>query len=124
VAKFDLTAAVQEDAERDQVGVRRDLGGDLILGPRAGSSTGGDVVGRVFPGIWAGWLQWRGPAWAADAEHQPGAAVRRGGAQFAAEGDGASAVIVGFDFLGEEGESGRLGPAAARIARPSSVVAE
>ena len=56
VAEFELTAAVQEDAERDEVGVRRDLGGDLILGPRAGPGGGGDVVGRVFPGIWAGCL--------------------------------------------------------------------
>jgi hypothetical protein len=54
VAEFELTAAVQEDAERDAVGVRRDLGGDLMLGPRAGSSGEGDVVGRIFPGIWAG----------------------------------------------------------------------
>jgi hypothetical protein len=76
VAEFELTAAVQEDAELDQVRVRRDLGGDLILGPRAGSRRGGDVVGRVFPGIWAGFLGWRGPAWAGDAEYQPEAAVR------------------------------------------------
>src|SRR6202034_3031127 len=54
---------------------------------------------------------WRGPAWAGDAQYQPGAAVRLVGAQFAAEGDGAAAVVVGFDVLGEEGESGRLGPA-------------
>src|ERR1700678_3566447 len=104
-----LTAAVQEDAERDQAGVSRDLGGDLMLGPRAGSGGGGNVVSRVFPGIRAGCPRWRGPAWADDAEHQPGAAVRRRGAQFAAEGDGAAAVVVGFDFLGEEGESGGFG---------------
>ena len=90
MAEFELTAAVQEDAELDQVGVRRDLGSDLILGPRAGSSGGGDVVGRVFAGIWAGFLGWRGLAWAGDAEYQPSAAVRLGGAQFAAEGDGAA----------------------------------
>jgi hypothetical protein len=43
VAKFELTAAVQEDAERDEAGVRRDLGGDLIPGP-----------GTVLPtdGLW------------------------------------------------------------------------
>src|SRR3984885_3495880 len=108
-AEFNLTANVQEDAELDQAGVRRDLSGDLILGPRAGSRGGGDVVGRVFPGIWAGCLGWRGPAWAGDAQYQPGAAVRLVGAQFAAEGGGAAAVVVGFDLLGEEGESGRLG---------------
>jgi hypothetical protein len=78
VAEFDLAAAVQEDAEPDQVGVRRDLGGDLILSPLAGSGGGGDVVGRVFPGIWAGCPGWRGPAWAAGAECQPGAAVGLG----------------------------------------------
>src|ERR1700689_2452098 len=109
MAEFDLAAAVQEDAECDQAGVRRDLGGDLILGPRAGSGGGGDVVGRVFPGIWAGCPGWRGPAWAGDAEYQPGAAVRLGGAQCAAEGDGAATVVVGFDVLGEEGESGGFG---------------
>ena len=75
MAEFELTAAVQEDAERDEVGVRRDLGGDFILGPRAGSRGGGDVVGRVFPGIWAGCLGWRGLAWAGDAEYQQGAVV-------------------------------------------------
>src|ERR1700678_4294503 len=64
VAEFELTAAVQEDAERDEVGVRRDLGGDLVLGPGAGSRGGRDVVGRVFPGIWTGCLGCRGPAWA------------------------------------------------------------
>src|ERR1700734_1938979 len=109
VAEFELTAAVEEDAERDEAGVRRDLSGDLILGPRAGSGGGGDVVGRVFPGIWAGCPGWRGPAWTGDAEYQPGAAVRLGGAQFATEGDGAATVVVGFDILGDEGESGRLG---------------
>jgi hypothetical protein len=36
VAEFDLAAAVQEDAGPDQVGVRRELGGDLILGPLVG----------------------------------------------------------------------------------------
>ncbi len=101
--------AGQEDAEPDEVGVRRDLGGDLIPGPRAGSRGEVEVVDRVFPGIWAGWLQWPGVAWAGDAEYQSGAAVRLGSAQFAAEGDGAAAIVVGFDFLGEEGESGRLG---------------
>src|SRR3984957_6631086 len=109
VAEFELTAAVQEDAERDEAGARRDLGGDLVPGPRAGSGGGGDVVGRVFPGIWAGCLGWRGPAWAGDAEDQRGAAVRLGGAQLAAEGDGAAALVVGFDVLGEEGESGGFG---------------
>jgi hypothetical protein len=121
VAEFDLAAAVEEDAEPDQVGVRRDLGGDLVLGPRAGSGGGGDVVGRVFPGIWAGCPGWRGPAWAGGAECQPGAAVGLGGAQFAAEGDGAAAVVVGFDVLGEEGGSGGFGDGRVRIARPSSV---
>ena len=110
LAEFDLAAAVQEDAEPDQVGVRRDLGGDLILNPRAGSLGEGDVAGRVVPGIGAGRPGWRGPARAAGPECQPGAAVRPGGAQFAAEGDGAAAVVVGVDFLGEEGESGRALP--------------
>src|ERR1700759_482454 len=109
MAEFDLAAAVQEDAEPDQVGVRRDLGGDLILGPRAGPGGGGDVVGWVVPGIWTGCLGWRGPTRAGGAECQPGAAVRLGGAQFAAEGDGAAVVVVGFDLLGEEGESGGFG---------------
>jgi len=77
MAEFELTAAVQEDAERDEAGVRRDLGGDLIPGPRAGSNGGGDVVGRVVPGTWAGCLGWRGPAWAVEAEYQPGAAVNK-----------------------------------------------
>lgn len=44
MAEFDLAAAVQEDAEPDQVGVRRDLGGDFVLGPCAGSGGGCDVV--------------------------------------------------------------------------------
>jgi hypothetical protein len=109
VAEFDLAAAVQEDAEPDHVGVSRDLGGDLILGPRAGSGGVGDVVGRVFPGIWSGCLGWCGLAWAGAAEGEPGAAVGPGGAQFGAEGDGAAAVVVGVDFLGEEGVSRRLG---------------
>jgi hypothetical protein len=69
VAEFELTAAVQEDAERDQVGVRRDLGGDLILGPLAGSRGEVEVVDRIFPGIWSRWLQWPGMAWAGDAEY-------------------------------------------------------
>ena len=111
VAEFDLAPAVQEDAEPDQVGVRRDLGGDLVLGPRAGSGGGGDVAGRVVPGIWAGRLGWPGLAWAGGAECQPGAGVGLGGAQFGAEGDGAAAVVVGVDVLGEEGESGRFGDA-------------
>ena len=119
VAEFDLASAVQEDTEPDQVGVRRDLGGDLILGPRAGSGGGGDVDGRVVPGIWAGRPRWRGLALAADAERQPGAAVRRVGAQFAAEGDDATAVVTGVDVLGEEGGSGRSGrPRPGSPARP------
>jgi hypothetical protein len=55
VAEFDLAAAVQEDAEPDQVGVRRDLGGDLTLGPLADPGAGGDVVG---PGLLIG-IAWR-----------------------------------------------------------------
>ena len=109
VAEFDLAGAVQEDTEPAQTGVRRDLGGDLMLGPLAGSGGEVEVVDRVIPGIWASWLQWPGVAWAGDAEYQPGAAVRLGGAQFAAEGDGAAAVVLGVDFLGEEGRPGRLG---------------
>jgi hypothetical protein len=109
VAEFDLAAAVQEDAEPDLAGVRRDLGGELVRGPRAGSGGGGEVAGGVVPGIRAGCPQWRGLAWAGGAECQSGAAVRLGGAQFGAEGDGAAAVVVGFNLLGEEGESGRFG---------------
>jgi hypothetical protein len=67
------------------------------------------VAGRGCPGIWAGCPGWRGPARAGDLEYHPGAAVRLGGAQFAAEGDGAAAVVVGFDLLAEEGESGGFG---------------
>ena len=35
VAELDLAAAVQEDAEDDEVGVGRDLGCDLVPGPVA-----------------------------------------------------------------------------------------
>lgn len=68
VAEFDLAAAVQEDAEPDQAGVRRDLGGDLVLGPRAASGGGGDVAGRVYPGICAGCPGWPGLARAGGTE--------------------------------------------------------
>src|SRR3984957_19335401 len=109
VAELELTAADQVDAECDAAGGRRGPGCALVPGPHPGSGGGGDVVGRVFPGIWPGCLGGPGPAWAGDAEDQRGAAVRLGGAQFAAEGDGAAAVVVGFDVLAEEGESGGFG---------------
>jgi hypothetical protein len=44
------------------------------------------------------------PSLAGDAEHRSG-----GGAQVAAEGDGAAAVVVGLDLLAEDGESGGFG---------------
>jgi hypothetical protein len=84
VAEFDLAAAGQEDAEEDVIGVGRELGGDLMPGPVAGSGDGGEVVG----GILSGWLPWRGPI-AGDAEQQSGAVGDAGDAQVAAEGDGA-----------------------------------
>src|SRR5260370_33312859 len=105
VAEFDLAAAVQEDAEDDEAGVGRDLGGDLMPGPVAGSGGDGEVVGGIVPGIRSGWL----PSFADDAEHQSGAVGDVGGAQGAAEDDGAAAVVVGVDLLAEEGESGGFG---------------
>jgi hypothetical protein len=57
VAEFDLAAAVQEDTEPDQAGVRRDLGGDLILGPRAGSGGEGDVSSSMERPIKASWAR-------------------------------------------------------------------
>src|ERR1700733_14875205 len=74
-------------------------------GPPAGPGDGGEVVLGIVPGIWRG----RSRSVAGDAERQSGAVGEVGGAQFAAEGDGPAAVVVGFDFLGEERESGRLG---------------
>src|SRR5580693_5121770 len=105
VAEFDLAAAVQEDAEDDADGVGRDLDGDLVADPVAGSGDGGEVVLGIVPGIRRG----RPPSLAGDAEHQSGAVGDVGGTQVAAEGDGAAAVVVGFDLLAEEGESGGSG---------------
>src|ERR1022692_909647 len=105
VAEFDLAAAVQEGAEDDADGIGRDLGGDLVAGPVTGSRDGGEVVLGIVPGIRWG----RSPSFAGDAEHQSGAVGDAGGAQVAAEGDGAAAVVVGFDLLAEDGESGGSG---------------
>jgi hypothetical protein len=107
VAEFDLAAAVQEDAEDDVGRVGRDLGDDLMPGPVAVSGDEGEVVGGIVPGILSGWSLWRGPFFAG-AEHQAGEAGDVGGAQFAAERDRATAVVVGEDPLAEEGESGGL----------------
>ena len=54
VTEFDLAAAVQEDAEDDADGIGRDMGGDLVAGPVAGSGDGGEVVLGIVPGIWWG----------------------------------------------------------------------
>src|SRR3984957_21237062 len=105
VAELDLAAAVQEEAEDDADGIGRDLGGDLVAGPVAGSGDGGEVVLRIVPGIRWG----RSPSLAGDAEHQSGAVGDVGGTQVAAEGNGAAAVVVGFDLLDEDGESGGSG---------------
>src|ERR1700722_9038907 len=105
-AEFDLAAAVQEDAEDDADGIGRDLGGDLVAGPVAGFADGGGGGLRIAPGIRGG----RAASLAGDAEHQSGAVGDVGGAQVAAEGDGAAAVVVGLDLLAEEGESGGFGP--------------
>src|SRR5580693_8011710 len=51
VAEFDLAAAVQEEAEDDADGIGRDLGGDLVAGPVAGSGDGGEVGLGIMPGI-------------------------------------------------------------------------
>ena len=120
VAEFDLAAAVQEDAEDDADGIGRGLGGDLVAGPVAGSGDGGEVVLGIVPGIRWG----RSPSLAGDAEHQSGAVGDVGGAQVAAEGDRAAAVVVGsISWLRKANPAGS-GTAAARIARPSSVVQE
>src|SRR5260370_21614195 len=79
VAEFDLAAAVQEEAEDDADGISRDLGGDLVAGPVAGSGDGGEVVLGIVPGIRWG----RSPFLAGDAEHQSGAVGDVGGAQVA-----------------------------------------
>src|ERR1700722_19617367 len=101
VAELDLAAAVQEDAEDDADGIGRDLGGDLVAGPVAGSGDGGGGGFGVGAGVWRG----RPPSLAGDAEHQSGSVGDAGSAQVAAEGDGAAAVVVGFDLLAEVGES-------------------
>ena len=51
VAEFDLAAAIQEDAEEDVIGVGRDLGGDLMPGPVAGSGGEGEVVYCLVQGV-------------------------------------------------------------------------
>jgi len=61
----------------------------------SGADLGGDLVA--------------GPSVAGDAEHQSGAVGDVGGAQVGAEGDGVAAVVVGFDLLAEDGESGWFG---------------
>jgi hypothetical protein len=109
VAEFDLAAAVQEDAEDDEAGVGRDLGGDLMPSPVAGSGDEGEVVGGIVAGILPGCPLWRGRSFSDDAEHKPGAVGDIGGAQVAVEGDGAAAVVVGVDLLTEDGESGGFG---------------
>ena len=73
IAEFDLAGTVQEDAEDDEVGVRRDLCGDLMPGPVTRSGDEGEVVGRIEPGILPGWSLWRGPSFAGGTEHQSGA---------------------------------------------------
>src|ERR1700683_657260 len=113
-AEFDLAAAVQEDAEDDKAGVGRDLGGDLMPGPVAGSGDEGEVVLRIVPGILYGWSL-PPPSFADDAEPQSGA-VEVGGAQVAPEGDGAAAVVVRVDLLAEGGESGGARPGRRRPA--------
>ena len=64
---------------------------------------------KWFSGSCQGSREGRPPSLAGDAEHQPGAVGDVGGAQVAAEGDGAAAVGVGFDLLAEDGESGGFG---------------
>ena len=47
MAELDLAGAVQEEAEDDEAGVGRVLGGDLVPGPVAGSGGEGEVVGGI-----------------------------------------------------------------------------
>ena len=60
------------------------------------------MVLGIVPGIRWGWS----PSLAGDAEHQPGTVGDVGGAQVAAEGDGATAV-VGAGEQAPDGEGGQ-----------------
>jgi hypothetical protein len=61
------------------------------------------------PSLVPGFLSdWRGRFFAGDTEYQSGAVGDVSGAQVAAEGDGAPAVVVGVDPLAERSVSGGL----------------
>ena len=83
VAEFDLATAVKEDAEDDEGGVGRDLGGHLMPGPVSGPGDEGEVVFGIVPGIVSGWPLLPRPSFADDAEHQSGAVGDVGGARVA-----------------------------------------
>lgn len=80
-----------------------------MAGPVAGSGDEGEVVFGIVSGIVSGWPLPPEPSMTDDAEHQSGVVGDVGGAQVDAEGDVAAVVVVGVDFLAEEGESGGFG---------------
>jgi hypothetical protein len=80
-----LAAAVQEDAEDDEAGAGRDLGGHLMPGPVQGSGGEGEMVGGIVSGVLPGWSRSRGLSLAVDAEHQSGELLDAGGAQVAGD---------------------------------------
>lgn len=78
-----------------------------MQGPVAGSGDEGEVVLRIMQGISSVCALLPQPSLARDMEHQSRAAGDVGGAQAAAEGDGAAVAVLRLDLLAENGESGR-----------------